>query len=309
MGMSKTGLPIGLVLLLTVIAVRLAPEALGEGSEDAGNVLGRANETFRLDYQRARREITAKLNPLIYCNGEVLTLVTSNARKTENMVPAKYTLLKSVDHIALAAYIILANHVDEALAPEVLQNLQDLQKQAGEVRTALASAELDAELRERQYRIIDATIDFIGGVRTQGSVSREKLKRFASGLSNTLMQNADDGVAAQLAVMNEIVSGWKREMPEDDWSRLRVILTSGHMARERLVTWQFFSGLLHEEKEGDKIIVMEGIDDFDKGVDLLGTHMLDEKIGVDFFGDRWGMHKDLLSNGARLYLRKHRPGK
>src|SRR4030095_628603 len=250
MGMNKTGLHIGLVLLLTVIGARLAPEALGAGSEDASNALGRSNDTFRLAYQRARWEITAQLNPLIYCNGEVLTLVTNNARKTENMVPAKYTLLKSVDHIALTAYVILANHVDETLAPEVLQNLQDLQKQAGEARTALVSAELDADLGNRQYRIIDATNNFIRQVQNQGSVSREKLKRFASGLSHTLMQNADDGVAAQLALMSEIVSRWKSQVTEDDWSRLRVILTSGHMARERLVTWQVFSGLLHEEKEG-----------------------------------------------------------
>jgi hypothetical protein len=307
--MTKTGLQIGLALFLSLGADRSAPTSLAAGTEDVSNVLGSANEVFKRDYDRARREITSKLSPLIYCNGEVLTLATSNGRKTENMVPAKYTLLKCVDHIAVTAYIILANHVDETLAPEVLQNLQNLQTQSGEARTALVSAELDAELRERQYRIIDATTDFIAQVEKQGNISQAKLKQFAAGLSDTLMQNAEDGVAAQLALMNEIVSRWKKEMPEVEWNRLHVILTSGHMPRERLVTWQFFSDILNQKKEGDKIIIMEGIDDFDKGVDLLGTHMLDEKIAVDFFGDRGRMHKDLLSNGARLYLRKHRPGK
>src|SRR5262249_50343013 len=223
--MKKMGLHVGLALLLSVSAVLAPPAVVAAGADQVSKVLGSANEAFRKDYERARREITAKVAPVLYCNGEVLTLVTSSDRKAENMVPERYTLLKSVDHIALAAYVILTNHVDVTLTPDVLQNLQDLEKQAAEARSALASAELDATLRERQYRIIDATIDFIARVQRQGSISHEELKQFASGLSETLMRNADDGVAAQLALMGEIVSRWKGEMTEDEWRRLHVVLT------------------------------------------------------------------------------------
>ncbi len=306
--MERLGRHSGALVLLCASSVLSTAAATGESTGKVLDVLNATNETFRRDYDRARREITGKLSPLIYCNGEVLILITGSSRKTESMVPTIYTLLKSVDHIAVAAYIILANHSDQVLEPEVFQNLEELRDKAVEARSTMASADMDEPLRERQYRIIDATIEFISQVQKQGFVSSAKLRQFASGLSETLMRNGADAVAAQLSLINQIVTGWKNEMSADEWKRLRVILTAGHMPRERLVTWQYFSGLLNQKREGERIVIMEGLDDVDKGIELLGTHMLDEKIAVDFFGDRRRMHKDLLSNGARLYLRRHRPG-
>ena len=46
---------------------------------------------------------------------------------------------------------------------------------------------------------------------------------------------------------------------------------------------------------------------YEPGMDLLATHALDRKVAIDFFKDKWRMHRDLLSDGARQYLKKHPP--
>ncbi|HEY9867672.1 MAG TPA: hypothetical protein V6D08_00570 [Candidatus Obscuribacterales bacterium] len=307
--MMSAGLRWFMVLLFVATALTPVP-VMGADTAGAGDeTLQAANDTFRRQYDRARRELVARVSPLIYCNGEQLVLVTASGKRTENIVPPKYTILKTVDHIALAAYVILVGHVDRQLGQETMAHLEELLKHAAQSRKALASLNLDLSLLQRQYRIIDATVDFAAAVRQSGSVSAARLRQFARGLSGELMENADEAVSAQLARLEEVVTGWKSSMSASDWQGLHVILSAGHMPRERLVTWQYFSELLKERKEGQRVIVMEGIDDLDKGIELLGTHLIDGKIAVDFFGDPWRMHKDLLSSGARRYLQKHHPGR
>lgn len=307
--MTAVGLRWFLVLPMAAFALALVPVMGADTAGGADDALKAANDTFRRQYDRARRELVARVSPLIYGNGEELMLVTASGKRMENIVPPKYTILKTVDHIALTAYVILVGHVDRQLGQETMAHLEELKQQAAKARKALTSVNLDMPLLQRQYHIIDATVDFVASVRQSGKVSAARLRQFARGLSRELMENADQAVSAQLARLDEVVTDWKSSISAPDWAGLHVILSAGHMPRERLVTWQYFSKLLKERKEGRSVIVMEGIDDVDKGMELLGTHLIDGMIAVDFFGDPWRMHKDLLAPGASRYLQKHHPGR
>jgi hypothetical protein len=307
--MILAGLRWFLVLPLVAIALATVPVIGADREGGADETLQAANDTFRRQYDRARRELVAGVSPLLYCNGEQLVLVTAAGKRTESIVPPKYTILKTVDHIALAAYVILIGQVDRQLGQETMAHLEELLQQAARARKALTSVNLDTPLLQRQYQIIDATVDFVATVRQSGHVSAARLRQFARGRSRELMKNADEAVSAQLARLDEVVTRWKSSMSTPDWEGLHVILSAGHMPRERLVTWQYFSELLKERKEGRRVIVMEGIDDLDKGVELLGTHLIDGMIAVDFFGDPGRMHKDLLSSGAKRYLQSHPHGR
>ena len=83
---------------------------------------------------------------------------------------------------------------------------------------------------------------------------------------------------------------------------------TSHMPRQGLLSFQYFSKLLNQAQEGDQIIVAEsaGTTDEEQAIDLLLTHMLDGKVAVEFFKDPWRMHRDLLSDGAKEWLEKHK---
>ena len=57
-----------------------------------------------------------------------------------------------------------------------------------------------------------------------------------------------------------------------------------------------------EGGEGRRIIYAEALFDESKALDLLGTHLVDTRIGEAFFADPQRMHRDLLSDAAQSYL-------
>ena len=91
-------------------------------------------------------------------------------------------------------------------------------------------------------------------------------------------------------------------MSPEQWSRLHVVIIGPHMPREGLVVMQYFLRLLHEPREGRRVVYAESLWEEPKAMDLLATHLLDGSVGEAFFGDFMRMHRDLLGDAAADYL-------
>jgi hypothetical protein len=118
------------------------------------------------------------------------------------------------------------------------------------------------------------------------------------------MENVAEATRAQLDATHVQVSAWRRDLGPQQWSRLHVVIIGPHMPREDLVVMQYFLRLLREPVEGGRVLYAESLWDEPKALDLLGTHLLDGSVGEAFFGDSMRMHRDLLGNSAREYLRR-----
>ena len=64
----------------------------------------------------------------------------------------------------------------------------------------------------------------------------------------------------------------------------------------------YFLRLLHESHEGGRVVYAESLWEEPQALDLLGTHLLDGRVGEAFFGDSARMHRDLLGDTAKRYL-------
>jgi len=80
------------------------------------------------------------------------------------------------------------------------------------------------------------------------------------------------------------------------------LIIGPHMPREDLVVMQYFLRLLHEPREGRRVVYAESLWTEPQALDLLGTHLLDGGVGEAFFGDYMRMHRDLLGDAASQYL-------
>jgi hypothetical protein len=65
---------------------------------------------------------------------------------------------------------------------------------------------------------------------------------------------------------------------------------------------QYFARLLGQSGEGRRIIYAESLFEEPRALDLLATHLVDSRIGVEFFNDPERMKRDLLSDAAQQYL-------
>jgi len=98
------------------------------------------------------------------------------------------------------------------------------------------------------------------------------------------------------------VSAWRRGLSPQQWNQLHVLIVGPHMPREGLVVMQYFLRLLHEPREGRRVVYAESLWEEPQALDLLGTHLLDGSVGEAFFGDYMRMHRDLLGDVASQYL-------
>jgi hypothetical protein len=79
------------------------------------------------------------------------------------------------------------------------------------------------------------------------------------------------------------------------------------MARDGEVTLQYFRRLLGEPGEGGRVVYAEGLWQPRDALDLLATHEVDGAAGAAFFGDPLRMHRDILADGAAMWLDGHMP--
>ncbi|MBX9723129.1 MAG: hypothetical protein K2X81_17130 [Candidatus Obscuribacterales bacterium] len=279
----------------TVVSATAKPLAFSE-----------VNALFRKDYTNAKEEIRQKLGPIIICTGDSISLLRGKDKTLVPFVKPRYTGLKELAHITLGTYVILVNHTDEVLDDATLLRLRAFHDAIEQAKGKLANEGLEPDDTKEQEEIIGKTISFLNRAINDKKVTRLDLQNFARSTAKNDMDNAYGAVSSQLATIDAQVAAWRKDMSVDDWNKLHVILITGHMPRQQQSSFQYFSKLLGQKREGQRIIVMESSENDEQAVDLLLTHELDRKVAIDFFKDPWRMHRDLLSDAAKKYLQKHK---
>ncbi len=277
-------------------------------AEDNAQTPDQTNEHFRNIYAQAKKDILAKIGPVIIASGDSLILLNAGKRESAVIIPPLYTLMKVIDHVPLAIFVLLNPLTDQKLPPETINSLSYFGKAAADMEKQLESSGFSPQQLRLQYHILDRSIAFTEHIAADGKVTKQELLSFTRKLRAPIESNIYDSVGLELAAINLQVMKWKHQMSPQQWSRLHAVIIGGHMPRQHESRMQYFSRLLEQGQEGDKIIYMEGSGDEQQALDLLATHILDRSIGEEFFGNPWHMHRDLLSEGAKRYLMEHPPG-
>jgi hypothetical protein len=283
------------LLLLSLPAAAQAPDSLSA-----------LNDAFRQAYSGARRRVLAGDGPVLIVNGDNAVLVRGMQRSEVAINVPAYHVEKTIAHIPLAIFVSLTAG-DETLDPERLQNLENLRRLIPAARSSLDGLNLSAPVLNRQDRIVRESLAFIDNAIAQRKCSKQELQVFTRRMSPFVMANVADAARAQLDILHAQVTAWRHEMSPAEWATLHVVIITAHMPREENIVFQYFARLLHEPREGRRIVVAESLFEEPKALDLYGTHLLDGSIGEAFFGDPMRMHRDLLADAAKDYLPKLLP--
>ena len=259
------------------------------------------NDAFRAAYADARRRVLASSGPTLIVNGDTFVLLRGGRRVEANVATPIYDPIKTIAHLPLAIYVTLTPG-DGAVTEDREKTLAGLRKLAPPAEASLDSLKLSASTLSRQKRIVAASLAFLDDVAGRGAFARAKLLEFSRGMAPLVMENVVEATRAQLDATHAQVSAWRRELTPEEWGQLHVLVIGPHMPREDLVVMQYFLRLLHEPKEGRRVVYAESLWVESQAIDLLGTHLLDGGVGEAFFGDYMRMHRDLLGNAASEYL-------
>lgn len=277
-------------------------------SEDALIVPWNAmNMRFREDYSKSRLRQLEKLGPIVILREGKMIMRYKGEVQTLHVIPQRYTLLKSVSHIPLAIFVILDGRTNAPLSSEAKQELSAFSEFVDKAAGNIGDWKLSAESLSRQKQTIQDSKNFIDTALKNGSVKSDELRKFARAMAPLVLETAYEATSMELDLIDAGLKSWKEKIPVEDWNRLHVAIMQPHMPRNENRTMLYFEKMLKQPYEGERIIYCEGSSDEEYAVNLIGTHVLDKHIAVDFFKDPWRMHRDLLGDAAKRYLKKHRP--
>jgi hypothetical protein len=259
------------------------------------------NNAFRTAYADAKTRVLAASGPTLIVNGDNFALLRHGQRIEANVGTPIYDPVKTIAHIPLAIYVTLTPG-DGAIDDNRLKTLVGLRELIPPAEASLDTLKLPAGTLARQQRIVAGSLAFLDDVAGRRKFERSRLLEFTHGMAPLVMENVADATRAQLEATHAAVSKWRRDLSQQEWNELHVLIIGPHMPREDLVVTQYFLRLLNEPGEGRRVVYAESLWDEPRALDLLSTHLLDGGVGDAFFGDYMRMHRDLLGDAAKEYL-------
>ncbi len=297
------------VLVAATAALTIPLAHASEPQPDKPLAFNEVNSQLRRNYATAKAEIRHNLKAIVICMDNSLTLVRGDKRESIPFIKPHYTGLKEVAHITLGTFVLLVNHTDEQLSDSTIAKLREYKSEIEKSSPLVPTEEaLEPADQARQKALIQQTLEFLSKTIENKRVTAQGLRSFVHSTSVPDLENANDAVASQMVSMDEAMAKFRSEMTADQWKNMYVFIATMHMPRQQLIAYQYFAKLLNQKQEGDRIIVGESPGNMteEQGIDLILTHILDRQIAIQFFNDPWRMHRDLLSDAGRKWLKSHK---
>jgi hypothetical protein len=221
------------------------------------------------------------------------------------LMPPLYNKMKTVGHIPLAIFCLLYKHTDKPLPEAVLAEISayraELKSAAGALDTR---EEARADILPNPNQIYAKATGFLDAVIARGSVSKKDFVTFAGSVAGDIEPVLTAAARAQLEACDALVAHIRQNLlTQQQWASLRVLVIGPYMAKQGEIFLQYFSKILHTPEQGDERVVYFDGDDLPSAFDRLGTTMLDAIASKTIFGKRDRLHRDVLADATKLYLR------
>jgi hypothetical protein len=296
--------------LLAVCAVTLLASGHGRAGREedekapahSARALRQMNEAARSAYQAARDGLLAKAGPVVLFDGDDLVFRYGSYRRASKPTPPLYHDLKTVGHAALGLHALLVVPGDGPLDDERLFVLARYQEAIDRTRRAVAHRDLTKTQLLRQQQILDGCRALVEGTRRDRKVLVKTVIAALRKLRPLLDLNNADAARAQIDALHREMTAWRGRLSAAEWKQVRVVVQGSQMPRRKNLAVQYFARLLGEKGEGKRIVYAEALFDESKALRLLGTHLIDTRLGEDVFAEPLRMHRDLLDAAARAYL-------
>lgn len=146
------------------------------------------------------------------------------------------------------------------------------------------------------------------------TVSRQSLDAFAKKLGPLMLANAWDAGCAQINATYAQMMTRKDSLSAADWRELIAVNRARHQARYRNAATLYFSWLFDVKGtsrsypgERMRVIYVESLGPGEDATDELRTVLIDTDASEAFFGNRWRLSEDILSDGAAACIQKLSP--
>jgi hypothetical protein len=260
------------------------------------------NQAFRTAYAGNRKILLAKISPIVILNGDDLVLHRDGKRTEVKVIPAIYHDLKTMAHVPLGIYTLLAA-VDGVPNQEQQTEIRSYRAVVQSARDSLERRWPEPKTLARQQEILDGSLKYIDQVLKTEKGPLPDLEAFCRRMAPPLLANTNEAARAEIDALHTQMTRWRGEWTKEEYNRLEVIVIGSQTPRRGNLAVQYFAHLLGLKGEGPRLTYAEALWEEPAALRLLGTRLVDKEVGRVFFEDDQRMFRDLLADAATEYLR------
>lgn len=273
--------------------------------------LEQLNNRFIEIYEATRGALIQgqKERVLIVVHGDELLLFrgADTPEVIAGLRPPAYMSLRALAHVPLAIYCLLT--LDAGKPSISSSTLADLTDYGRQIEACAATFDIRGFVERgqlgRPVTTVDRALAFVDAVLNRQRIDVAALDEFAASMAEDILLLVTAAGTAQLNALHERILHLKNTvLSQQDWKDLRVVVIGNHMAHKDDLFLQYFSRVLQTPKYTEKRLVYAENDDMDVALDVLGTTLIDFRVSRAFFGDENRMHRDVLADVTKRYLRE-----
>ncbi|MFF7454734.1 hypothetical protein [Kitasatospora sp. NPDC008115] len=212
---------------LDLVAFRSAPQ------RRARDALLAVNADMRRNYASLKADLTTRLTPVIVVQndsrGGRYTLVDAGERESLHPVAEVFELAKSIAHVPLGTFTVLAPYLKGPEGRGWVRPLQEFAATLTVARQQLDAAGLPRALAASSRRILDAALRFIALVIERPMSGPELIRAFtdfSGGVYGDIRTNMYHAAKAQIAGVEAVMRRWRSRVGEQRWKGLYVVVLS-----------------------------------------------------------------------------------
>jgi len=279
--------------------------------EPATGSLSIINQQFHQDYNNLVKSTLAYLgdssHPVIVFTGDTLVFMYQGIRKTSRVVPPEYHQLKAISHLPLGIYTMVSAW-DEGMLTDSCRTLLNRYNSVIEsAKSSLIGLSYEPSLLSIQQEILKYSQEYIQLLLLKDQYKQTERNSYVKKIQQYIMADVDESARIELTAIHAQTQIWLKEISPENLLKLYVVIGSSHQARYRELSVQYFDRVLHEQSDGsalseNRLVFAESVFSEKGCLSVLARHIIDQEVGLVFFGDRYRMQRDLLSDAATKYI-------
>lgn len=266
---------------------RATPTIAGAPSLNAKQAILAVNAGMRSNYAALKADLIKHLSPVIVvqnnATGGKFTLITNGVRESVEPVPQVFELAKSIAHVPLGCYSIVASYLTDNV-PKVANGaridahdlklvafnddhsrnwilpLQDFGSKLETARKALPAAGLVPELQKSCHNILTRGMEFISDSVKNKNFNVASFQIFASSVYPDIRVNMKYASGAQIAGVRDVMGTWRRKLGESAWADLYTVVLSQWTTAELNQNTIIIKDLMNPAKIDTHLIDLPGLE-------------------------------------------------
>jgi hypothetical protein len=216
--------------------------------------------TMRDYYFKSRTRLIDHLTPVIVVQfsfgGGTYTLINDGVRETVSPVGPNFELCKSIAHIPLGIYSMLAPYLRGARPVGWQLQILNFRNVITNALNQLSAAELPPQAEQSCRTIINGAAQFLDGAIGTQAFSIESFERFTGQIQDAIQNNMRFAVQAQLDGVLPLLRRWRSQLGPVKWKQLYAVVMAIWTTQERNQNWLLLKSMMDPETVDNHLITI-----------------------------------------------------